>query len=159
MLTFAIGGKEPDSEILNCAADGFGTDATTTGFSDCITPTPSAYDNWNQGTPNPLHIVAPSSCRAGDSYGCYLGYNHSQIGLDYTGGQPRDPSQGADLVARVRQLLIPNGDVNLDGLVNVIDLGNVLSNWQHLDLPPADINQDKNVDVIDLSILLFHWTP
>ena len=59
------------------------------------------------------------------------------------------------------------GDLNCDGLVNGLDLGNLLANWS---IPPdapacagdtpcaSDINSDGVVDGLDLGILLANWT-
>ena len=59
------------------------------------------------------------------------------------------------------------GDITGDGVVDGLDLGNLLANWS---IPPgapgcggarpclADINQDGVVDGIDLGILLANWT-
>jgi len=53
--------------------------------------------------------------------------------------------------------ILPRGDLNTDGAIDVIDLGILLSNWRSNSQPPADINQDEIVDVIDLGILLSNW--
>jgi hypothetical protein len=49
------------------------------------------------------------------------------------------------------------GDLNNDNLVNVIDLGILLSNWGSTSRPSSDLNSDGNVNVIDLGILLSNW--
>ena len=58
-------------------------------------------------------------------------------------------------------------DLNCDGVINGIDLGNLLANWFiHPDSPgcagdtpcAADINDDGYVDGIDLGLLLANWT-
>lgn len=48
------------------------------------------------------------------------------------------------------------GDMNGDGLINVIDLSYMLSKWNGSD-SKADINGDGRVNVIDLSALLSRW--
>ena len=48
------------------------------------------------------------------------------------------------------------GDVDGNGVVNVVDLLALLAAWGTSD-PNADINGDGTVDVIDLLILLAHW--
>jgi outer membrane protein assembly factor BamB len=50
------------------------------------------------------------------------------------------------------------GDLNGDGLVDQIDLDQLLAGWGRTDKPPADINRDGIVDAVDLSILLSNWT-
>lgn len=54
------------------------------------------------------------------------------------------------------------GDVNIDGIVNVADLFQLLSNWGQCgtgDLCPADVTRDGVVDVTDLFALLSNWSP
>ena len=51
-----------------------------------------------------------------------------------------------------------DGDLNLDGQVDCLDLDVLLRAWNATDRPPADINKDGIVDVKDLSILLSSWT-
>ncbi len=48
------------------------------------------------------------------------------------------------------------GDLNCDGLVNILDMSILLSKWNTNDAT-ADINQDGKVSVFDLSILLSKW--
>jgi hypothetical protein len=50
------------------------------------------------------------------------------------------------------------GDLNNDGLINVIDLGIFLSNWGSTSRPSSDLNSDGYVNVIDLGILLSNWS-
>jgi hypothetical protein len=52
------------------------------------------------------------------------------------------------------------GDPNCDGLVNVADLGIVLSDWGVCPASEscrADLSNDGAVDSNDLTILLVHW--
>ena len=48
------------------------------------------------------------------------------------------------------------GDENNDGVVNILDLSVVLTNW-HTNNTAVDLNGDGFVDVFDLSILLTNW--
>ena len=51
------------------------------------------------------------------------------------------------------------GDANLDGRVDVLDLNEVALNWQ-MDVgpgEPADFNGDGRVDAADLNIVGLHW--
>lgn len=48
------------------------------------------------------------------------------------------------------------GDLNNDGIVNVLDLSILLSGWGTANTT-ADLNTDGTVNVFDLSILLSHW--
>ena len=48
------------------------------------------------------------------------------------------------------------GDVNHDGIVNVLDLSILLSAWS-TNNATADLNGDHTVNVLDLSIMLSHW--
>ena len=50
------------------------------------------------------------------------------------------------------------GDLNGDGVVDTLDLVELLASWDLCGLP-ADINCDGIVDVLDLLILLGHWGP
>ena len=49
------------------------------------------------------------------------------------------------------------GDFNLDGVIDGIDLGALLSLWGQVDPPYGDLNGDDVVDGIDLGILLSRW--
>jgi hypothetical protein len=48
-------------------------------------------------------------------------------------------------------------DINNDGQVNILDLSNLLSNWNQTGANTADINNDNTVNILDLSILLSKW--
>ena len=50
------------------------------------------------------------------------------------------------------------GDINNDGLVNVVDLSLLLAKWG-TNTTADDLNHDGTVNVIDLSLLLSHWHP
>lgn len=50
-----------------------------------------------------------------------------------------------------------NGDINGDGVVNAVDLGNLLAAWG-TSLPSCDLNGDSTVNGVDLAILLTNWT-
>ena len=68
---------------------------------------------------------------------------------------------GGDLYAMKLVLAIP-GDINGDGVVDTLDLLEVLSAWGDCPDPPAecpaDLNGDGVVDVLDLLIVLGNWT-
>jgi len=49
------------------------------------------------------------------------------------------------------------GDLNLDGRVDVMDLGILLSAWGKTSYPPADIDKNGIVDDTDQDILLSNW--
>jgi len=51
------------------------------------------------------------------------------------------------------------GDVNQDGLVNIIDIGIVIDNYdlQPPTNPRADINQDNSVNIIDIGIVIDNY--
>ena len=55
-------------------------------------------------------------------------------------------------------LLIPPGDVDGDGLIDVVDLLAVLAAWGPCHGCPEDLNHDAVVDVLDLLIILAHWS-
>ncbi len=53
----------------------------------------------------------------------------------------------------------PPGDINGDGLVNGLDMTQVLANWGAAGGgSPADINDDGIVDGLDMTIVLSNWT-
>src|SRR5581483_9499381 len=81
-----------------------------------------------------------------------LGYGDNQLLLRSTfGGLPVDPTS----------LLIKYtyaGDANLDGQVDVTDLGALATNWQtSAPWTGGDFNYDGVVDVTDLGILATNW--
>lgn len=48
-------------------------------------------------------------------------------------------------------------DLNLDGYVNSIDVGMLMSSWGLTSRPPADINQDGIVNSVDAGIMMSQW--
>jgi len=54
--------------------------------------------------------------------------------------------------------LIPQGDVNGDGLIDAVDLLALLAAWGPCPGCPEDLNDDDAVDVLDLLIVLGEWT-
>ncbi len=48
------------------------------------------------------------------------------------------------------------GDINCDGLVNILDMSILLSKWNTSDTA-SDLNHDGKVNILDLSILLSKW--
>jgi hypothetical protein len=52
-----------------------------------------------------------------------------------------------------------DGDANLDGMVNIADLGILAANWQQSDRPwsQGDFNGDGLVNIADLGILAANW--
>jgi alpha-tubulin suppressor-like RCC1 family protein len=50
------------------------------------------------------------------------------------------------------------GDVNADGLVDQIDVDRVKAAFGRTDLPPEDVNRSSLVDIQDLGIVLSNWT-
>jgi hypothetical protein len=69
--------------------------------------------------------------------------------LGPTGGQTTVP-------ASARQLIF--GDADVDGAVDVTDLGRLATNWQsRADWTGGDFNRDGMVDVTDLGLLASHW--
>lgn len=51
----------------------------------------------------------------------------------------------------------PNGDLNHDGKVNIVDFSILLYNWNTADTC-SDQNNSGKVDLIDFSIMMFYWT-
>ena len=160
-MTYVIGGATTNS----CLND-YLPQATLPGLGDCIVSLSSAYNTYNAVAPDkPVMLATITRCGFGPAFDYYSGYNHHHMALDYTVvdifdgmSKPRDSSQGADLVKRVKQLLLPvHGDLNCDGVVDVRDLGILLSNWRNAQPTPADINLDHIVNVLDLGSLLSNW--
>src|SRR2546430_1915116 len=50
------------------------------------------------------------------------------------------------------------GDVNGDGLVDQIDLDQVVADLGRTDRPPSDINRDGVVNIKDVLVLFGNWT-
>jgi hypothetical protein len=49
------------------------------------------------------------------------------------------------------------GDLNCDGVVNLVDFSILVFNWNTASAV-ADINEDGTVSLPDFSIMLFYWT-
>ncbi len=67
------------------------------------------------------------------------------------------------IIDKIYELLaeMPIGDIDGDGLVDVVDLLALLGAWGPCTDPgdcPADLNGDGTVDVIDLLVLLGNWS-
>jgi hypothetical protein len=82
----------------------------------------------------------------------YVGSTHA------IGGTPSRPYAGAIDELMVGAPQIP-GDANLDGVVNIADLGILAANWQQTGVNwfGGDFNQDLRVDIADLGILAANW--
>lgn len=52
----------------------------------------------------------------------------------------------------------PHGDLNQDGVVDIIDLMMLLGDWGRCSSCDADLNDDGTVDIYDLMILLGNWS-
>ncbi|MHC4421974.1 MAG: dockerin type I domain-containing protein [Planctomycetota bacterium] len=52
---------------------------------------------------------------------------------------------------------VPIGDINFDGVVNVLDFLDLLAHWGELG-GPADVNNDGVVNVLDFLLLLANWS-
>lgn len=50
------------------------------------------------------------------------------------------------------------GDLNNDTVVDISDIGIMVSNWNSTARPAADINQDGIVDISDIGILVANWS-
>ncbi|MHC5023689.1 MAG: hypothetical protein ACYTGG_07235 [Planctomycetota bacterium] len=53
---------------------------------------------------------------------------------------------------------VTTGDVNADGVVDIVDLLALLSAWGACDCCPEDLNEDGVVDIVDLLALLANWS-
>lgn len=60
--------------------------------------------------------------------------------------------------AQVNKFISLTSDFNLDGRVNSVDFGVMMSSWGSTARPAADINKDGAVNAVDLGILLSQWT-
>lgn len=73
---------------------------------------------------------------------------------DIAGGAPDQNANGTlDLCE------IAYGDFNLDGQINGVDLGVLLSRWGIAQVGFADLDGDGWIDGVDLGILLARWGP
>ena len=52
---------------------------------------------------------------------------------------------------------VPIGDINFDGVVNVLDFLELLAHWGEAG-GPADVNKDGIVNVLDFLLILANWT-
>jgi hypothetical protein len=85
----------------------------------------------------------------------------AQRGRAYTLNLTIDPGAAPAAVVEIDDLVFESSpanpaDLNLDGAVNGLDLGILLSQWGTAG--PADLNGDNVVNGLDLGILLASWT-
>ena len=72
---------------------------------------------------------------------------------DNNGGNYEDTN---DQPCRIVSTPVCEGDLNMDGGVNVVDLLQVIDQWG-LSKSPADANNDGIVDVVDILIVVGNW--
>lgn len=73
---------------------------------------------------------------------------------DIAGGAPDQNANGAPDACEIAY-----GDLNLDGQINGLDLGVLLSRWGIAQAGYADLTRDGWVDGVDLGLLLARWGP
>jgi hypothetical protein len=67
---------------------------------------------------------------------------------------------GEVFLANVSLFTPPEGDLNLDGRVDFLDLGGFMQNWlRQQPALPGDLNGDGKVDFNDFGILSRNWSP
>lgn len=49
------------------------------------------------------------------------------------------------------------GDINSDGVVNIIDISKIIDKWGATNKPVEDVNQDGWVNILDISLAIDHW--
>lgn len=65
---------------------------------------------------------------------------------------------GADQHLLLDEATILTGDINADGVVNVVDMLNLLAAWGPCDGCPEDLDGFQGVNILDLLTLLANWT-
>ena len=90
----------------------------------------------------------------------WLGVNSNDniVGLSAGGGTPQGFEEDDLSVADACGDPTTPGDVNGDGVVNVVDILAVMDVWGSCLRCPADLNGDGVVDVIDLLEVVGNWT-
>jgi len=121
--------------------------------------TMSVYENTGTTFASPVEFVSPSGAAEvlighldGDSLPDIVtgNSNDATISVHINDSEAGDPNPGDSCI----------GDINLDGMVNVMDMLQVISHWGDCDegaCTAADLNDDEAVDVLDLQLVLNVW--
>jgi hypothetical protein len=107
---------------------------------------------YNNGAWTGYGIVSSTA----NASGKFIGYAEaSSLFTSFPANFRGETIDNTTIVARVTF----GGDANLDGTVNVADLGAVATNWQKTGrfFADGDSNYDNKVDVADLGILASNW--
>jgi chitodextrinase len=126
--------------------------------------------SWNASTDN-VGVAGYNIYRNGTKVGTSSGATYSDTGLSpnttytYTvsaydaAGNTSAASSSVQATTLTGPAAIV-GDLNGDGVVNIVDLSILLSHWgnTHATASQGDLNGDGVVNIVDLSILLSHWS-
>jgi hypothetical protein len=132
------------------------------------------WDEGSAGGPIPNLVIAPSVPSGSTFSGTinnvgFLRTTEHLLGLSYlgcaTGTQPGTstacPAGSTADFSSTFNLTVgakgKTGDINNDGVVNILDLSILLSNWQTTN-SASDLNKDGVVNILDLSVLLSNYT-
>jgi hypothetical protein len=140
--------------------------AAVGAFSTGLVPPPPGgrayiYQRSAEGAWTEIHTLIPQPSPTSNFFGGSVWIDQ---GRAIVGAHGEDMQNGA---AYIFNLEASPADFNCDGVVNGLDLGNLLANWS---IPPdtpgcfgdspcsADLNSDGLVNGLDLGILLANWT-